>query len=108
MVDNVVRSPREKRMATYVADTPNAPLADETPEERAARINRNWMELKKARIAALKGRNQKGVDILDAELAAGRGTDFPEDADHDEDADLGSPVAVDSDLGVESTFKPAP
>ena len=97
-------SPREKRMVGHVdqVQQPYPGQQPETPEERAARINRNWNELKKARIAALKGRNTKGVAILDAELESGRGVDFPADAEY-EDADLGTEVVMDSDadLGAE-------
>lgn len=82
------RSPAENRMAQYVADVPDAPMAPETPEERNARLNRNWMELKRARIQALKSRNPSGVATLDRELASGRGTDFPGDAEFDPDSDF--------------------
>jgi hypothetical protein len=74
----VTLSPGEKRMAQYVSHEPD--MAEETPEEKNARLNRNWTEIKKARIAALKSRDPKAVGILDQELAAGRGTDFPDDA----------------------------
>jgi hypothetical protein len=94
----------ERKMKGHVADVPNAPLAEETPEERAARTARNWDEIKKARINALKARDPKAVAILDAEVAGGRGTDFPHDASFEDDAD--------ADLGplkqIPAARKPAP
>jgi hypothetical protein len=79
----VKRSPREQRMAeSLTAPTPEE--APETPEERAFRVKRNWDELKKARILALRQGNQKGVALLDAELEKERGVDFPHDADFDD------------------------
>jgi hypothetical protein len=79
-----ILSAAEKRIGQYVADVPDAPTVD-TPEDFNARINRNWLELKNARIQALKSRNPKGVETLDRELAAGRGVDFPADAEVDSD-----------------------
>jgi hypothetical protein len=100
------RSPREKRMAADI-EAVYTPLpgesATETPAERNERINRNWTEIKKARIIELRRRNPKGVKILDAELESGRGIDFPSDASFDvEHADLGAPADDDSDLGTEA------
>lgn len=105
------RSPREQRMAAEI-DAVYRPLpgesAVETPAERNERINRNWQEIKKARIIELRRRNPKGVKILDEELESGRGIDFPSDASFDvENADLGAPADEDSDLGAEDTT-PAP
>lgn len=95
----------EKRMKAYVQDVPNA-AGEESPEERNARINRNWEEIKKARIFALKQRNAPGVKMLDQELVSGRGTDFPADADFEPDSDF----VPDSDFGpdkVVASRKPA-
>lgn len=101
------RSPREQRMAADVA-TVDRPLPGEstveTPAERNERINRNWQEIKKARVIELRRRNPKGVKVLDAELESGRGIDFPYDASFDvEHADLGAPADEYSDLGTEDT-----
>jgi hypothetical protein len=82
------RKPRELRLGKHVASTLDVDAPVETPEERNARFNRNWEELKKARIYALKTRNQKGVNVLDQELDAGRGVDFPADADFEQDVDF--------------------
>jgi hypothetical protein len=101
------RSSREQRMANYVAESPN-PTTETSPDDELARRNRNWNEIKKARIIALRQRNAKGVGILDNELAAGRGEDFPHDANFDDDADLG-PLAAgnDDDLGPRKQIRPS-
>jgi hypothetical protein len=109
VVNTTARSPREQRMANYVEQYPDAPQKAETQAERIARHNRNWQELKKARLAALRQGNSKGVEILDGELKQGRGVDFPEDVDV-ENADLYAADSRDehSDLyAVQAPKKPA-
>lgn len=77
---------RERQAQAHVAFEDNLP--PETEQEAAARVARNDAEWKLARADAVRRKDAKAVQALDAERAARRGIDFSDDLGFEPDLDF--------------------